>query len=70
MKNINIRGVKRTLNHNLLDYNELEDLYYSFQTEFEQETNAIKIITPITFFILFMFPLLFLGKVLLLKIDY
>ncbi|WP_452598619.1 tyrosine-type recombinase/integrase [Pontimicrobium sp. MEBiC01747] len=33
MENINIRGIKRSLNHNLLDYNELEDLYYSFQTE-------------------------------------
>ncbi|WP_299884325.1 tyrosine-type recombinase/integrase [uncultured Lacinutrix sp.] len=33
MESINIRGVKRTLNHNLLDQNELEDLYYSYKTE-------------------------------------
>lgn len=32
MESINIRGVKRTLNHNLLDFEELEDLYYSCQT--------------------------------------
>jgi integrase len=31
--NINIRGVQRTLNHNLLEPKELEDLYYSFKTE-------------------------------------
>lgn len=33
IENINIRGVKRTLNHNLLEPEELEDLYYSYQTE-------------------------------------
>ncbi len=33
IQSINIRGVKRTLNHNLLEYDELEDLYYSYQTE-------------------------------------
>ena len=33
METMNIRGVKRTLNHNLLDYDELEDLYYSYNTE-------------------------------------
>ncbi len=33
IQSINIRGVKKTLNHNLLEYDELEDLYYSFQTE-------------------------------------
>lgn len=33
METMNIRGVKRTLNHNLLDYDELEDLYYSYKTE-------------------------------------
>ncbi len=31
-KNINIRGVKRTLNHNLLEFEELEDLFYSYPT--------------------------------------
>ena len=30
---INIRGVKRTLNHNLLEFAELEDLYYSYPTD-------------------------------------
>jgi len=29
---INIRGVRRILNHNLLEFVELEDLYYSYQT--------------------------------------
>ena len=33
IENINIRGVKRTLNHNLLEPEELEDLYYSYKTE-------------------------------------
>ena len=33
IQNINIRGVKRTLNHNLLEFEELEDLYYSYKTE-------------------------------------
>jgi integrase/recombinase XerD len=32
VQNINIRGVKRTLNHNLLEFAELEDLYYSYPT--------------------------------------
>ena len=32
MENMNIRGVKRTLNHNLLEFEELEDLFYSFPT--------------------------------------
>jgi len=32
IQNINIRGVKRSLNHNLLEYDELEDLYYSYPT--------------------------------------
>lgn len=31
-KNINIRGIKRSLNHNLLEFEELEDLYYSLPT--------------------------------------
>ncbi len=29
---VNIRGVRRTLNHNLLEFAELEDLYYSYPT--------------------------------------
>lgn len=33
MENMNIRGVKRSLNHNLLEYEELEDLFYSFPTQ-------------------------------------
>ncbi|MBL4664162.1 MAG: phage integrase N-terminal SAM-like domain-containing protein [Flavobacteriaceae bacterium] len=33
VESINIRGVKRILNHNLLEFEELEDLYYSYQTE-------------------------------------
>ncbi|WP_299223827.1 tyrosine-type recombinase/integrase [uncultured Psychroserpens sp.] len=32
MQSMNIRGIKRTLNHNLLEYDELEDLYYSYPT--------------------------------------
>ena len=32
MQSINIRGVKRSLNHNLLEHDELEDLYYSYPT--------------------------------------
>ena len=33
VENINIKGVKRIINYNLLDADELEDLYYSFETE-------------------------------------
>ncbi len=33
IENINIKGAKRTTNHNLLEAGELEDLYYSFETE-------------------------------------
>ncbi|MFD2565883.1 tyrosine-type recombinase/integrase [Pseudotenacibaculum haliotis] len=33
VQSINIRGVSRTLNHNLLEFDELEDLYYSYRTE-------------------------------------
>lgn len=33
VESINIRGVKRILNNNLLEFQELEDLYYSYQTE-------------------------------------
>lgn len=36
-ENINIRGVKRIINYNILDADELEDLYYSFDTENYQE---------------------------------
>jgi integrase/recombinase XerD len=31
-QNINIRGVGRSINHNLLEYVELEDLFYSYKT--------------------------------------
>jgi integrase/recombinase XerD len=33
VENINIKGVKRIINYNLLESDELEDLYYSFETE-------------------------------------
>ncbi len=33
VENIHIKGVKRTINYNLLEADELEDLYYSFETE-------------------------------------
>ncbi len=33
VENINIKGAKRTTNHNLLEVDEFEDLYYSFETE-------------------------------------
>jgi len=33
MQSINIRGISRTINHNLLEFDEQEDLYYSYQTE-------------------------------------
>ena len=33
IENINIKGVKRTINYNLLEADELEDLYYSYETE-------------------------------------
>jgi len=33
VENINIKGVKRTINYNLLEADELEDLYYSYETE-------------------------------------
>lgn len=32
MQNINIRGVRRSINHNLLEFEELEDLFYSYKT--------------------------------------
>lgn len=37
VENINIKGVKRIINYNLLDAGELEDLYYSFETDKYQE---------------------------------
>jgi site-specific recombinase XerD len=37
VENINIKGEKRTINYNLLDADELEDLYYSFETDKHQE---------------------------------
>ena len=33
IENINIKGVKRIINYNLFEADELEDLYYSFETE-------------------------------------
>ena len=33
IENINIKGVKRTINYNLLEADELEDLYYSFESD-------------------------------------
>ena len=33
IEDVNIKGVKRTINYNLLEADELEDLYYSYQTE-------------------------------------
>ncbi|TCP27971.1 integrase/recombinase XerD [Tenacibaculum skagerrakense] len=33
VESIRIKGVKKTINYNLLDKDELEDLYYSFETE-------------------------------------
>lgn len=33
LENTTIKGVKRTINHNLLEADELEDLYYSFETQ-------------------------------------
>jgi len=33
IENTNVKGVKRTINYNLLEADELEDLYYSFETE-------------------------------------
>ena len=32
MENMDIRGIKRSLNHNLLEFAEIEDLFYSFPT--------------------------------------
>lgn len=37
IENITIKGVKRTVNYNLLEADELEDLYYSFETDKYQE---------------------------------
>jgi len=38
LENINIKGVKRTINYNLLDLDELEDLYYSYETKNIKDT--------------------------------
>jgi len=37
IENTTIKGEKRTINYNLLDADELEDLYYSFETDRYQE---------------------------------
>lgn len=33
VESINIKGIKRVVNYNLLEFDELEDLYYSYETE-------------------------------------
>ncbi|WP_299112021.1 site-specific integrase [uncultured Winogradskyella sp.] len=43
MHNINIRGAKRSLNHNLLEFAELEDLYYSYPTRNIQPPNSSEV---------------------------
>lgn len=40
MQNINIRGVRRSINHHLLEYEELEDLFYSYSTHNIQPPNC------------------------------
>ncbi|QSS96319.1 tyrosine-type recombinase/integrase [Psychroflexus sp. ALD_RP9] len=37
IENVNLKGAKRIINYNLLEADELEDLYYSFDTENYQE---------------------------------
>ena len=37
IENTNIKGIKRNIKYNLLELEELEDLYYSFETENQQE---------------------------------
>lgn len=37
IENTTVKGTKRTINYNLLDADELEDLYYSFETDKYQE---------------------------------
>lgn len=37
IENTTIKGVKRTINYNLLESDELEDIYYSFETDKYQE---------------------------------
>jgi len=37
IENTTVKGEKRTINYNLLDADELEDLYYSFETDTYQE---------------------------------
>jgi integrase/recombinase XerD len=37
IENTNVKGVRRSINHNLLEADELEDLYYSFETTNKQE---------------------------------
>jgi len=40
IQSINIRGVRRGINHNLLEYEELEDLFYSYATHNIQPPNC------------------------------
>jgi len=46
VQSINIRGASQMLNHNLLEFDELEDLYYSYQTDnlesFDEVSVAIR----------------------------
>jgi len=34
IENLHIRGVRKTIHHNIFEFAELEDFYYSYQTEF------------------------------------
>jgi len=40
IENLNIRGVRKTIHHNLFDFEELEDFYYSYTTENIQFPNC------------------------------
>lgn len=37
IENVNVRGTQRSINYNLLEPEELEDLYYSYKTDIYQE---------------------------------
>ena len=43
IENTNVKGVKRTINYNLLEADELEDMYYSFETKIAALSNLFKI---------------------------
>lgn len=40
IENLNIRGVRKTIHHNLFEFEELEDFYYSYQTEQREFPNC------------------------------